>query len=735
LPGAWYLDQGRIPTCIAVEAGQADLFLSGYLGIDHISKGLAVYRLLDAKITFHGSLPEAGQTIHYDIRIDEFFRQDDTYLFRFNFEGSVACTDAGGRVESGTETGIGRPLLTMTEGCAGFFTQQELDAGKGIVLTNIEKQKAQGIFTSDWNELVAMQNESYNDEQLNALRQGDLATCFGGAFNNIELNNPVGLPSGRMTLVHRILNLDPKGGRFGIGQITGEADIHPDDWFLTCHFVDDRVMPGTLMYECCLHTLRVYLLGMGWIGETDEFVYEPIIGEVSQLKCRGQVTEETKAVQYEITLKEIGYRNDGTPYVLADALMYGDHRAIVQMKNMSVQLSGLKRDKLEALWEKQINNMSGSEMEIFRGAHTKQVLFDNDSILAFAIGKPSEAFGDKYKIFDSERKIARLPGPPYKFLDRIVSIKDCEQWVLKAGGVIEAEYDVPVDEWYFTEDNQPYMPFAVLLEVALQPCGWLAAYLGSALSSDIDISFRNLGGKATQYIKVTPEIGTLTTKVKMTSVSQSGGMIIQTYDYEMTSDQGLVYKGDTNFGFFSKQALADQIGIRDAKPYSPTELEQSRSKSFVYSVDAPMPADMMRMVDEISHYDPEGGPNNLGFIEGKASVKQDAWFFKAHFYEDPVWPGSLGLESFMQLLKAFAWERWQGELRIGDFSFDSMALQQVHQWVYRGQILPIDEKVTVQAVITEIDDESKTIKADGFLTVDGRIIYQMKNFALRITSL
>ncbi|MFM9970034.1 MAG: beta-ketoacyl synthase N-terminal-like domain-containing protein, partial [Burkholderiales bacterium] len=29
--GAWYLDGGKIPTCIAVEAGQADLFLSGYL--------------------------------------------------------------------------------------------------------------------------------------------------------------------------------------------------------------------------------------------------------------------------------------------------------------------------------------------------------------------------------------------------------------------------------------------------------------------------------------------------------------------------------------------------------------------------------------------------------------------------------------------------------------------------------------------------------------------------------
>ena len=36
-----------------------------------------------------------------------------------------------------------------------------------------------------------------------------------------------------------------------------------------------------------------------------------------------------------------------------------------------------------------------------------------------------------------------------------------------AGGVIEAEYDVPPDAWYFAADRQPAMPFAVLLEVGL----------------------------------------------------------------------------------------------------------------------------------------------------------------------------------------------------------------------------------------------------------------------------
>ncbi|TPW19557.1 MAG: 3-hydroxyacyl-ACP dehydratase, partial [Elusimicrobia bacterium] len=116
-PGAWYLDGGSIPTCIAVEAGQADLFVSGYLGIDLKTKGKAVYRLLDAVVTFHDALPGPGHTINYDIRILRFTQQGDTWLFFFEFDGTVN----------------GKPLLTMRKGCAGFFTEAALAEGKGIV--------------------------------------------------------------------------------------------------------------------------------------------------------------------------------------------------------------------------------------------------------------------------------------------------------------------------------------------------------------------------------------------------------------------------------------------------------------------------------------------------------------------------------------------------------------------------------------------------------------------------
>lgn len=704
LPTAWYLDSGRIPTCIAVEAGQADLFLSGYLGIDHITKGLAFYRLLDAKITFHDALPGTGATIRYHIHITQFFQQDQTWLFRFNFEGTVN----------------GRPLLTMTDGCAGFFTAAQLAAGQGIVQTAMEKQQQPGIIPPHWPPLV-MDNESYNDQQINALRQGDLAACFGDQFGQLRLRQAIGLAGGRMALVHRIVNLDPQGGRFGIGEITGEADIRPDDWFLICHFCDDQVMPGTLIYECCMHTLRVYLLRMGWVGEHDEIIYQPVIGITSQLKCRGQVTAATDQVQYQITLKEIGYQPDGTPYVLADALIFADGKAIVQINNMSVRLSGLSEDKIRHCW--QSSDASTAE---------QSALFDYDSIHAFATGKPSVAFGDRYKVFDEERRIARLPRPPYQLLDRIISIENCQQWQLQAGGTIEAQYDIPPDAWYFEHNRQLYMPFAILLEIALQPCGWLAAYLGSALTSDTDLSFRNLGGQGRQFKMVTAQTGTLTSRIEITKVSQSGSMIIQHYNMQLRSDSDIVYKGDTYFGFFSALSLADQVGIRGAQPYQPDQQPLQRGMSFPYPDIAPYPKNMMRMIDEISLIDKQGGPQKLGFIRGTTRVNPEAWFFKAHFYQDPVCPGSLGLESFLQLLKIFAVEIWGQQDKLQHYTFETPVLEQLHQWTYRGQIIPVDQQITVEAVITEINHQTKLLRADGFLTIDNRIIYQMSDFTLRI---
>ena len=129
--------------------------------------------------------------------------------------------------------------------------------------------------------------ESFDAVQIEALRRGDLAACFGPQFAGLDLSEPMRLPTGRMRLIDRVVELDPTGGRYAAGLIRAEADIRTDAWFLTCHFVDDMVMPGTLMYECCLHTLRVFLLRMGWVTAQPDVSYEPIPGAASTLPGAG----------------------------------------------------------------------------------------------------------------------------------------------------------------------------------------------------------------------------------------------------------------------------------------------------------------------------------------------------------------------------------------------------------------------------------------------------------------
>src|SRR5262249_45380861 len=119
-----------------------------------------------------------------------------------------------------------------------------------------------------------------------------------------------------------------------------------------------------------------------------------------------------------------------------------------------------------------------------------------------------------------------------------------------------------------------------------------------------------------------------------------------------------VYRGETYFGFFTREALSQQVGIRDAAIYQITDDDRAQGKKMIFPVEGPFPDPRLRMVDQLDLFLSKGGPNGLGLILGNKKIDPNEWFFKAHFYQDPVWPGSLGLEALVQLLKVAAHERW-----------------------------------------------------------------------------
>jgi hypothetical protein len=103
--------------------------LISYLGIDFENKGERIYRLLDCTLTFLDELPKEGDTLRYDISINSYVRNGNSLLFFFSYNCFVGE----------------KMVLKMTNGCAGFFSDEELKQGQGVVRTNKELEQRGSI--------------------------------------------------------------------------------------------------------------------------------------------------------------------------------------------------------------------------------------------------------------------------------------------------------------------------------------------------------------------------------------------------------------------------------------------------------------------------------------------------------------------------------------------------------------------------------------------------------------
>ncbi len=712
---AWYLDGGRAPVSIAVEAGQADLFLCAWLGIDLAVRGRRAYRLLDAAVRFHRALPVPGETIRYAIEIEKFIRQGETHLFFFRFEGTID----------------GRPLITMRGGCAGFFTAEESLHSGGIVLSAEEMAPAPGKTPASFSWPLPEQAAAFDDAALEALREGDAARAFGPLFAGVRIPETLRLPGGRLRLIDRIVSFEPHGGRYGLGLIRAEADIDPEAWYLVCHFVDDRVMPGTLMYECCNQALRVLLLRRGWFLERPGLRFEPVPGVEAVLTCRGPVTPAVRRVHAEVHLREAGSRPE--PYVRADAFLYADGRRIVRFRDLSLQLCGASAADLEAFWKPR---------KIPSALHRREIRVSRRGLEDFATGRSSKALGDPYLPYDGNRHLARLPGPPFLFLDRILEAGP-RPFVLRPGGWAEAEFDIRPEAWYVAAERTGAPPFCVLLETALQTCGFLAAFLGSALKSEKDLFFRNLDGSGMLDRPLPTQAETLRTRCRLTRVSEMADLILEQFAFEVHDRRGLLYSGTAGFGFFTREALDGQRGIAGA-PAAPSEETQEEELRGLWPDVPPfepmdaegapegglqLPARALRMIDRLAVWKPRGGRASAGCLLGVKEVRAEEWFFQAHFHGDPVWPGSLGLEALIQLLKAAAILKMPERRPTHRFCLPP---GRRHRWSYRGQVRPQNRRVILEADLQGLDERpgETVLWGDGHLWVDGLCIYRMEGFGV-----
>ena len=713
--GAWYLNDIYMPAGVTVESGQCDLTLVSYLGADFKNKGKRVYRLLGCDLMYYGEPPRAGDTLRYQIHVDGHANIGDTRIFFFRYDCRIN----------------GELRLSVRNAQAGFFSDEELAASGGILW-----RAESGEYKPDGEAVVdppvtECTRRAFSIDQVKAFSEGRVFECFGPGFELTQTHSKTPkIQSGNMLLLDQITQFDPKGGPWGRGYLKAENSIPSEAWYLTCHFKNDPCMPGTLMSEACLQALAFYMTAMGHTLKRDGWRFDPVPDEIYHIKCRGQVTPESQNLTYELFVEEI---LDGPcPTIFGDLLGTCDGLKILHIRRMGLRLVP---DYPLDCWPHLLEN----HIEKHPVAKIGDMEFGYKSMLACAFGKPSEAFGDLGKPFDGPRHIARLPGPPYHFMSRVTSI-NATMGGMKTDETIEVDYDIPEDEWYFDKNGNRTMPFCVLMEVALQPCGWLAVFEGGPATSDKPLYFRNMDGTGTLTTEILPHAGTIRTRTTLTKIINFSGIILVNFDVECFIKDKCVYKMETGFGFFLKEALDHQKGlpaIDEERKWLDEPCDflvdlTDRPKKYC-NAEPRLPTPMLLMIDRVTGFWPEAGKKGLGRIRAEKTVDISEWFFKAHFFHDPVQPGSLGVEAMVQTLQFYMIHKDMHK-GISNPWFQPIGLDRPVTWKYRGQVTPSAKRISIEMEITDEgrDEKGSFAVAEAWLWADNLKIFHVKDLCMYI---
>jgi 3-hydroxymyristoyl/3-hydroxydecanoyl-(acyl carrier protein) dehydratase len=351
------------------------------------------------------------------------------------------------------------------------------------------------------------------------------------------------------------------------------------------------------------------------------------------------------------------------------------------------------------------------------------------------------------------RAVSRQPNTDLQFISRVLSV-DGERLNFKQPTTILAEYDVPVDAWYYEQNNANTMPYSVLMEIALQPCGLLGAYLGSTLQfPDKNLYFRNLDGTGEMFDlpSGTDFRGkTILNKSVLVSSVALGGTVLQNYTFELSIDGHIFYKGKSSFGFFPKEALAQQVGLDNGKEipawyqtqglqpsqYMQIKLDSLFGKMKLFKAPEGKPhyhlaGDQLQLIDKLI-IAKDSGEHGQGYIHATKYVKPYEWFFTCHFYQDPVMPGSLGVEAILQAMQVYALQQDLGK----DFKSPRFVQLDNHTtvWKYRGQILTPVKEMHLEVHIKSVEQrgDKLAIIGDAYLWNEKMRIYQLTDLALGI---
>ncbi|MFC4128772.1 beta-ketoacyl synthase [Nocardia rhizosphaerae] len=371
------------------------------------------------------------------------------------------------------------------------------------------------------------------------------------------------------------------------------------------------------------------------------------------------------------------------------------------------------------------------------GQAVPSLLLNEFHMTHLARGDQAIAMGPEFAPYTGVRA-TRLPTGGLLLVDRVLDF-DGARGTLDAASYT-TEYDSPADSWYYADTANESMPHFVYMETSLQAALLMGYYAGPTLTQPgTTLSLRNLGGTATVLRQVDPRDRTIAQCSRLLSTTILPGSSLQTFDYTLSIDDEPFYTGETMFGYFSDEALANQTGL-DAGRQAPSWLAEHPAAE-IRTIDvAARRADpraplcsrrTLSLVDRVEVVD-GGGKHGAGYLHSLRPIDPEDWFFARHFHLDPVIPGSLGVESVIHAVQEWLLDAGHAAgmtdpvFRIpADIPFS---------WRYRGQFLPTDGTVELEAHIKAVHHGAHGVTAvvDGSLWKPGLRIYEVTDLAVEL---
>jgi len=279
--------------------------------------------------------------------------------------------------------------------------------------------------------------------------------------------------------------------------------------------------------------------------------------------------------------------------------------------------------------------------------HPKGIRLDRGQLEVHASGRISEIYGPLFEQQDDYARQVRMPEPPLLLADRVTGI-DAEPGV-HGRGVMWTETDVREDSWYL---HRGRMPAGIMIESG-QADLMLISYMGADFLNKGERVYRLLGCELT-YEGDLPKPGeTLSYEIHVDGHAQQDDVRLFFFHYDCLVDGAprIRVRGG-QAGFFSDEELANSDGIlwsaeafepaADARLDAPAVVctrssfshEQLRAfaagrawecfgegfdHSRTHTESPTIQAGKMLFLDEVSEFDPKGGPWGRGYLRGSST--------------------------------------------------------------------------------------------------------------------